>query len=686
MLKRLTAIFAALTLTAGMSCAPVYAAEDEGKLVEVKSKLEIPAELTKLNISTRSNTDGESYTSYEWTSPDDEPYAGSLYVTCDDEAQIISYALYLTDDEGEGAILTADELYAAADEQLRRLIPERFGADDTLVLDEASSTLSLTRGASLTYKREKNGVPVEDNRAYVSVSTERGEAVITDMSLSWDDNAIFDEVKTAEGAEDAYNALTNTELEYHTVYKSSGTIMALQYAVKSAPYMNPETLGEIEKVSYSSDTGRYASYAETASSSAASADTANGLTEEEISALEEIDGLISSDTAFETLKGISELGIDEDDTVTSTRVYKNSLDKYIMSLNMLSGEDGGGYYKYASVNAETGKLYSFNSANKPIYSSKNEALDEDTLDALEASCEEFLTEYADGFSDYTQTAQSASTDGTEVFVNEEYTKLINGVPFTDDTVSVTYSNDTGQIYSLYKSTTELPADIPDPADAVSEDEAWATIYDTYPLTLVYVYDGESYKTAYTIGTSARVDAVANTAVSYNNTPVTSTKRDYTDISGHWAEDIITLFADYGLTFEGEEFRPDEAITTADFIRLAAASSYVGTTAFTYDDERLISYAKNRFGAELDSGTLNETMTREMAAVYLVTAAGFSRVAEMEGIFTCPFADEADIVNIGYAAIAKGLGLIAGDDGFFLPHNAITRAEALTMLYNYVMNV
>ena len=43
--------------------------------------------------------------------------------------------------------------------------------------------------------------------------------------------------------------------------------------------------------------------------------------------------------------------------------------------------------------------------------------------------------------------------------------------------------------------------------------------------------------------------------------------DYTDISGHYAQDIINKLSLYSIGFEGDTFRPDEVITQKDFVAL-----------------------------------------------------------------------------------------------------------------------
>lgn len=53
--------------------------------------------------------------------------------------------------------------------------------------------------------------------------------------------------------------------------------------------------------------------------------------------------------------------------------------------------------------------------------------------------------------------------------------------------------------------------------------------------------------------------------------------EYTDIDGHFAEKHILTLAEYGVSFEGNEFRPNENITQKDFLTLLSKvlNSYYG---------------------------------------------------------------------------------------------------------------
>ena len=80
------------------------------------------------------------------------------------------------------------------------------------------------------------------------------------------------------------------------------------------------------------------------------------------------------------------------------------------------------------------------------------------------------------------------------------------------------------------------------------------------------------------------------------------------------------------------------------------------------------------------------VTREDAFVYMVKLDGLDKVARLNGIFKVEYEDENLISydKIGYPAILTGMGIICGNGGKLRPQDFITRAEAVSMVYNYMI--
>ena len=81
------------------------------------------------------------------------------------------------------------------------------------------------------------------------------------------------------------------------------------------------------------------------------------------------------------------------------------------------------------------------------------------------------------------------------------------------------------------------------------------------------------------------------------------------------------------------------------------------------------------------------VTRMMFLKTLLDASISGDAAKVKGIYTCPYSDRSSIAeeDLGYAALAYGLGMVRGDEkGRLNPDHMITRQEAAVMLYGFMM--
>ena len=346
----------------------------------------------------------------------------------------------------------------------------------------------------------------------------------------------------------------------------------------------------------------------------------NGLSQEEIAEIYKVNNLKSADECAAILKSISELYVDDEMTVESSRLYKSD-EKYYMELSLSDKESS---WCSAKLNAETGKIVSFYNVDDTIKHDKESIeLTEDDLKGAVGG-EDFLKKYADGFENYVLDEKTGHKTGGDYICNETYIKLVNGIPFTGADAGIAYNTETNRVYSMNINERKHDGEFPDPSKAISEEQAFETAFAIYPLERVFVKSDGMYKTAYVISSrNALVDAINNVVVNHNNTPVEPKEDIYTynDIAGHWAEETINYFAQFGIGFEGESFKPDEPISWEEFTELM---NKVGIYRSVEDFDK--------------SGDF----TREKAAALIVSGMGFERVAKLQGIFTAQFTDEAEI--------------------------------------------
>lgn len=158
---------------------------------------------------------------------------------------------------------------------------------------------------------------------------------------------------------------------------------------------------------------------------------------------------------------------------------------------------------------------------------------------------------------------------------------------------------------------------------------------------------------------------------------------YTDISDHWAKDIIKYIDNLNLV-DGETettFAPDKPMTRETFVtamaRLAdVESNYVD---WAINIGLLKGYGNGEYG-------LNDTITREQMAVFFLRFLELTDVdyEDCKTIAHYNFADDEQIADWAKEAVyeMQALDLIHGKgNDVFDPKGLTTRAEGATVLYN-----
>lgn len=206
-----------------------------------------------------------------------------------------------------------------------------------------------------------------------------------------------------------------------------------------------------------------------------------------------------------------------------------------------------------------------------------------------------------------------------------------------------------------------------------------------------------FKAVYTLksGKPFVLDAYTGNVLDYNGKPYKDNKApEYTDISGHFAEEQVKTLARFGIiSFSGPEYRPNEMIVQKDYLMILSniLDNYYGPVIKEDSEQDDINEMYKQLIREgiIEEGEKSpeSLVTREDAVKFIIRALKYREVAEIEGIFIVPFSDEEDIAPVlkGYVAIASGLKIVQGSGGKFYPKNNLTRGEAAVMVYNYLNN-
>ncbi|KAI7264800.1 hypothetical protein KC345_g8727 [Hortaea werneckii] len=172
---------------------------------------------------------------------------------------------------------------------------------------------------------------------------------------------------------------------------------------------------------------------------------------------------------------------------------------------------------------------------------------------------------------------------------------------------------------------------------------------------------------------------------------TASAQDTKDYEGHWAQTTIQNWLDSGLLkgFEDGSVKPNQTITRAEFMTLVNRSyHFTETGEGTFSDVPATSWAYNEIRKAIAAGYIqgyngemrpNAPINRQEAAVII------SKLLKLEAGDIKElrvFSDASQIASWSQGSVAAAIkaGVLKGyPNGLFAPVQALTRAEALTLI-------
>lgn len=669
-------------------------------LVAVKEKINIPSEADKFESNSSTDDDGTVY-DFSWHN---DARTIAIDIECDDKAHIKSYNIY-RDNNGDYSRLstvTKEQAMSAADEFIKKAVPEAFqNSDDCFVYDEKSSGAYLNFSNSeywFSYIRVKDGAKVKSNDARVQTEVYGDKVEVTSFSCEWDYKTEFEPSESFDGDLTAkYIEQFPVELVYEKeypwiVYRADGkeeTKAKMIYRIKDNDigYISASTGEKVIE-----DPKIYRFFAENSTGDAAGGANAKSsqtmLTEAELKEIDNVKNLVSAQTAEKLLRSLGELKLSAGVKLVNSSVRTDG-EKYYLSLHMSMDENAKinpnvtKYHNlYAMLDAQSGEILSL--SNYTNGSSAAKELSAAEKQKAAAAVESFAKKVAgEKFSD----CGDAENSFNDNYVGAYYPRFVNGIEYVNDGISIGYDAITKTVnnYNINWDDDVSYFELPD--NAVTADEAYKAILSELPLEKIYIVSDGKYRLCATVPYDEiiKVDAVKGELI--KNERKDNIKAEYDDISGHWSETAVKSLANVGIALSGDSFRPDDNISVGDMMRLMASSFYYGNYAY-YDDGELIKALADRgiiTRDEADSIDLGAAISREDAFAYMIKFMGYEKIAKMNNIFKCDFADKNLLSNdkIGCAALLSGFGVVAGDGGELRPNSYLTRAETAVMIYNYL---
>lgn len=164
-----------------------------------------------------------------------------------------------------------------------------------------------------------------------------------------------------------------------------------------------------------------------------------------------------------------------------------------------------------------------------------------------------------------------------------------------------------------------------------------------------------------------------------------------DLSGHWAENVITEWMDYGIIngYEDGTIRPNNKITRAEMTamldRVMDYQTKADNTFSDLGDSWYTDVILKANAAGVISGYPDGTVKPDATITRQEAVAMFSRVLSLDtkNAPEATFTDNADVADWAKDAVnaMAAADYIHGSDGHFRPNDGITRAEVVTILNN-----
>lgn len=642
-------------------------------------------------------------------------------VAIDENGTIINYDHYKSSDYTDQKKLpkySKSDAKTSADKFLANVAP---GLAAKLRYEETYNNNISDSTYNLTYIRIENGIPLYNDQVSLNINRNNGE--VTNYYLRWTDGLSFvdpSKAITAAKAQQEYISKLGLRLIYKYSYENSKVTVYPVYVTK---YNNNFAIDALTGQKIEINNSYYGPYYTGAAdkmnvmfSESAKAESPV-LTPEEQNAVKDAGKIISIEKAesyARALKYINLNGYKLNYSNLSKNWPLNDNLSWYMSFSKAATKTSSGSYASVTVDAVSGKVKNFYGDRKYVEGEKGKISIADAKTAVDKFLKEFRPDLYSQlvYDDVYNTDYSKQTDKPAVY-NLTYVRKAGNVLFPDNTVTVSYDAVNNKVVSFDLNWFNIS--FPSVDKAIKPDAAYKTLFESIGLELQYSlkYEEntnsqlENIKRAagvpqstkpkavlvYTLKPNKPVNIDANTSglLDYSGKPYKENKTaSYTDISGNAAENEIKVLAEYGISLEGKEFKPAEAIIQKDFFILLSKSmgNYDINPASNETDKAI----NDMYNSLIRSGivkasekSINAKVTREDAVKFIIRALKYDKVADLKDMFNCSFMDKSSITPelIGYVTMAGNLKLIEYGNINFAPKTEMTRAETAVLIYKYL---
>lgn len=670
-MKKLVSIMLVLSVIFG--CFSVTYADDtlEKLTLSVKQRLEIPEKYTEFSTNTRWNKDGSQIVYFEWKTEEED----FINVCATMDGIITDY--YNSENEIRRGIskISSGKAVEIADSFMKKINPDI--ASEYVFSEE---DVRKDYGISIIAERFVEKARVSGDQASITLDGETGEVANFYLYHTNYDFESQDGIISLEDAKMKFGDRTQLSicymdgkdgkiipvyLDYEKLYEEGFGIDAFTGA---GVYYTPE----------SDNRGGAGGVTNDKFMGAITEDSASDiyLTENELKDLSKYENYITKEDAEKKLKSIKEFGIGnftlQSASYSEKFTYKEDervSDEMNLSLSFSSDK----LYARAILDAESGEILSFY---------RNQTEGEEKIDSSKAEkiADGFMAEYC------TKPYMKGTVIERHGISRNIYYEEVETVPYINNETSVNVDLRSGYISNYNNGFDEYDkTKVVDWSQIIANNMAHKNYINGCEYELAYIdingttamplykiemkeENEKVYKLFYRIKEKPYVvDALTGELLMADCEPYEKTYKSFKDIEGHWCETAVNALVDNEyLQVEGVNFNPNDAITVKEANEMLSMASL---------------YRKNI------NKKPTENLNRIEAVKAIICGAGYEKVGKLSEIYKPVFGDFSNIASedMGYVALAKGFGIVNGDqNGNFNPDTITTKASFAVMIYNYIL--
>lgn len=696
-MKKYLILLLALSIILGSFSYAFGEANLDAKLEEVITKVKKTFNISNDydNFTSRINSyDNKTFFYMSWS--DSTGKLKNISVNADIDGNIIYFSQYdsvYKEPESKLAKFSKDEAVKIALDFIKKVSPDLV--DNIKLVEYENTSYVWDTGYYLNFNRMENNIPFAENNISINVNKYTGE--VSDYSVNWDRDLVFPSSQRIISLEEGKKAFKD-KIGLKLIYKNSYTPIRILGTDKETNYfLAYSTLdGNIKAIDALTgkkiDLNYYGPYYGRGDATMEKSMDSAVITPEERVEIDKLTGIKSIEEIEKLARNILE--IDETYKLQNKNLYSywKNPGQYLWNLYFIKNVDENNTLSSdISLDAKTGEVLSFN-RYKPIDQNAKPVINKE--EALKLAQE------------YINKIQNDKKGKIEL-LNYDYLK--------DDAVAYyfTFIRKTDDIYvesdrisvgvdAVNKLVTSFGLDwfkgeFPPKGEIIPADKAYEVLWDKIGYELIYtrIYDftkpeGENFeiKLVYAIKPNKPLIISPSTGelLDYSGKPYKEQKvTEYTDIESSYAKEKIKTLAEYGISFDSNEFKPKEKITQKDFLYLLWKSIYPYRTYDTVDEVMYKDLTSMNIVRENEKNP-ERIVTKEEAVKFIIRAMRYDKIAEIENIFKDLWKDQKDISKglEGHMAIAYGLKILAGDGSNNIrPKYELKREDAGSLIYNYM---